>query len=274
MIERDRDPDELQKGEMPFLDHLEELRWRLIKSMIAIAVGVGLGYAVVTNYDVIAFLTRPIDPYLPAGKKLLFTHPMEPFMITLKLALVAGVVFAVPIVLYQAWAFLRPALYRRERRVVVPIGLAAVAMFLIGAAAGFFIVTPLAIKMIWGFQTGSLAPMITAEEYFGFTFAVIVSFGAVFELPLIALGLIYLRILTSAFLRRHRRTFIVVNSIASAILTPGDLVVMTLIVMIPVQLFYELAVVMALIMERRRARAEQQKEADGDPAGVAAAGGA
>ena len=272
MTARDRDPDELDRGEMPFLDHLEELRWRLIKCLIAIAVGVGLGYFLATTYDIVALLKRPIDPYLPAGKKLLFTHPMEPFMITLKLALAAGVVFAVPIVLWQVWAFLRPALYRRERRVVVPIGVAAVAMFLIGASAGFFIVTPLAIKMIWGFQTGSLAPMITAEEYFGFVTAVILSFGVVFELPLVALGLIYLRILTSAFLRRHRRTFIVVNSIASAILTPGDLVVMTLIVMIPVQLFYELAVVMALIMERRRARTEQQEAAEAE--GVPATGGA
>jgi sec-independent protein translocase protein TatC len=273
VTERDRDPDELKKGEMPFLDHLEELRWRLIKSLVAIAVGVGAGYALVTNVDVIAFLKRPIDPYLPEGKKLLFTHPMEPFMLTLKLALVVGVVVAVPIVLWQVWGFLRPALYRRERRVVMPLGVAAVGMFLLGAASAFYIVMPLAIKMLWGFQTGSLAPMITAEEYFGFATAVILSFGVVFELPLLALLLIYLRILSSAFLRRHRRTFIVVNAIASAVLTPGDLVVMTLIVMIPVQLFYELAVVMALIMERRRAQAEAQQAA-GDPEGVPAAGGA
>ena len=271
--QRDRDPDELQRGEMPFLDHLEELRWRLIKALVAIAVGVAGGYALVTNVDLIAFLKRPIDPYLPAGKKLLFTHPMEPFMLTLKLALVVGVVIAVPIVLWQVWGFLRPALYRRERRVVLPLGLAGVGMFLLGAASAFYIVLPLAIKMLWGFQTGSLAPMITAEEYFGFATAVIVSFGVVFELPLLALLLIYLRILTAAFLKRHRRTFIVVNAIASAVLTPGDLVVMTLIVMIPVQLFYELAVVMAMIMERRRARSERQ-EAAGEAAGVPAAGGA
>jgi sec-independent protein translocase protein TatC len=267
-----RDPDELGRGEMPFLDHLEELRWRLIKSLLAIALGVAGGYALVTNFDVIAFLKRPIDPYLPAGKKLLFTHPMEPFMLTLKLALAAGVVIAIPVVLWQVWGFLRPALYRRERRVVLPLGMAGVGMFVLGAAAAFYIVLPLAIKMLWGFQTGSLAPMITAEEYFGFATAVILSFGFVFELPLLALLLIYLRILSSAFLKKHRRTFLIVNAIASAVLTPGDLVVMTLIVMVPVQLFYELAVVMALIMERRRARAEEQQAAD--PSGVPAAGGA
>lgn len=274
MTQRSRDPDEVERGEMPFLDHLEELRWRLIKSLLAIGVGVAAGYWLVTNYDVIAFLKQPIDPYLPAGRKvLLFTHPMEPFMLTLKLALAVGVVVAVPIVLWQVWGFLRPALYRRERRVVLPIAFAGVGMFVLGAACAFYIVMPLAIKMIWGFQTGSLAPMITAEDYFGFATAVILSFGAVFELPLLALLLIYLRILTSAFLRRHRRTFIVINAIASAVLTPGDLVVMTLIVMVPVQLFYELAVVMALILERRRA-ASEPVDAGADPAGAPAAGGA
>ncbi|MFI5279637.1 MAG: twin-arginine translocase subunit TatC [Gemmatimonadales bacterium] len=271
MTEPEKEEGELRRGEMPFLDHLEELRWRLIKSLIAIAVGIGGGYALVTNVDLIAFLKRPIDPYLPEGKKLLFTHPMEPFMLTLKLALVVGVVVAVPVVLWQVWGFLRPALYRRERRVVLPLGMAAVGMFLLGAASAFYIVMPLAIKMLWGFQTGSLAPMITAEEYFGFATAVILSFGVVFELPLLALLLIYLRILSAAFLNKHRRTFIVVNAIASAVLTPGDLVVMTLIVMIPVQLFYELAVVMALIMERRRAKADAERAA-ADPEGVPAAG--
>jgi sec-independent protein translocase protein TatC len=270
MTGRHRDPDELARGEMPFLDHLEELRWRLVKSLVAIAVGIAAGYGVVTNFDVIAILKRPIDPYLPAGKKLLFTHPMEPFMITLKLALAVGVLLAVPVVLWQLWGFLRPALYRRERRVVLPIGFAAVVMFAIGAACAFFIVMPLAIKMIWGFQTQSLAPMITAEQYFGFATAVILSFGAVFEIPLVMLLLIYLRIVSAAFLTRHRRMFILVNAIASAVLTPGDLVVMTLIVMIPVQLFYELSVVMALIMERRRAAAD--RAAAGEVEGAPAAG--
>jgi sec-independent protein translocase protein TatC len=275
MSARSHDPDERERGEMPFLDHLEELRWRLVKSLIAIAVGVGIGYAVVTNYDVIAILKQPIDPYLPAGKKLLFTHPMEPFMITLKLALAVGVVVAVPVVLWQLWGFLRPALYRRERRVVLPIAFAAVGMFVAGAACAFYLVMPLAIKMIWGFQTASLAPMITAEEYFGFATAVILSFGAVFEIPLVMLALIYMRIISAAFLRRHRRMFIMINAIGSAVLTPGDLVVMTLIVMIPVQLFYELSVVMALIIERRRAaqdRAAEAAQARAEVEGVPAAG--
>ena len=255
-------PETRARGEMPFLDHLEELRWRLIKSLIGVGLGVAAGYAIVTNYEVVRFLKQPIDPYLPVGHKvLLFTHPMEPFTITLTLSLVFGVMLAIPIVLWQVWAFLRPAFHQKERKVVIPLGFAAVLMFVLGAACAFYLVMPLAIKMIWGFQTTSLAPMITAEDYFGFLTAVVLSFGAIFEIPLVMLGLIYLRIVSAAFLRRHRRTFIIINAVASAVLTPGDLVVMTLIVMIPVQLFYELSVVMALILERRRAAAERAREA-------------
>jgi sec-independent protein translocase protein TatC len=254
-------PKEDERGEMPFLDHLEELRWRILKSLIALVVGVGVGYFASTHVDLIAFLKRPIDPLLPGGKQLLFTSPLEPFIIVLKLALAIGLVLALPVVLYQVWAFLRPALYRRERRVVLPIVFSGVGLFVVGAAVGFYLVLPLALPVLLGFATRSLAPMITADTYFNLTLTVVLLFGVVFEVPLLMFGLIYLGIVSSAFLRRHHRTFIMINAVASAILTPGDLIVMTLLAMIPVQLFYELSIVMALIMERRRARRAQEPTA-------------
>lgn len=255
---------------MPFLDHLEELRWRLIKSLVAIMVGVGGGYALVTNYDVVAFLKRPINPYLPAGQKLLFISPLEPFVIALKLSLAIGAVVALPVILYQAWAFLRPALYHKERRVVLPALFASVALFVVGAAIGFFLVLPLAFKVLLGFSTQSMQQMITADAYFGLTLAVVLVFGAVFEMPLLMFLLVYMRILSSAFLRRHHRTFIMVNAVASAVLTPGDLIIMTLIVMVPIQLFYELGILMAIVLERRRARTESA--VSDEPPGIPAAG--
>jgi len=264
---------ELARGEMPFLDHLEELRWRLIKCLVALMVGIGIGYGLVTHVDVIAFLKQPIDPYLPDAHKLLFTSPMEPFGIALKLAVSIGVVIALPVILFQVWSFLRPALYRRERRVVLPIVFSGAFLFLGGAAIGFYVVMPLAIPVLLGFATQSLQPMITAETYFSLTLAVVLAFGAVFEIPLIMYGLIQMRILSAAFLKKHRRNFILVNGIASAVLTPGDLIVLTLIVMIPVQLFYELSILMAVAVERRRRREEAaERDAADDAAGVAAAG--
>src|SRR5687768_16100083 len=107
-------------AEMPFLDHLEELRWRLIWSLVALAVGVGAGLAIVLRFDVIALLARPLAPILE-GQTLVYTHPADPFGIVMKAALAIGLVLALPVILYQIWAFLSPALYENERRVAIPI---------------------------------------------------------------------------------------------------------------------------------------------------------
>jgi sec-independent protein translocase protein TatC len=244
-------------GEMPFLDHLEELRWRIIKALSALLVGCIVGYVVVRTWDVVALLKRPIDPYLPAGQGLIVSSPMDPFVIALKLAVAIGLVIALPVLLFQVWAFLRPALYANERRVVLPTVGAGALLFLAGAVVGFRFVLPLALEVLGGFATASMQQLITAQAYFGFALTVVLAFGAVFEVPLVMFVLIYLRIVTAAFLRRHRRTFVIVNAVGSAILTPGDLIIMTAIVMVPLQLFYELSILMAVLMERRRARAER-----------------
>ncbi len=262
------------RGEMPFLDHLEELRWRLIKSLLSIVAGIGIGYGLVTHYDFIAFLKQPINKFLPEGQKLLFTSLMDPFILQLKLAIAIGCVLALPVILYQVWAFLRPALYHRERRIVMPMTVSAILLFVIGAALGFYVVMPLAIPVLLSFSTASLQPLLTASEYFSLTLAIVLVFGAVFEVPLIMFLLIYMRLISSAFLKKHHRVFIMINAVASALLTPGDLVVMTLIAMIPIQVFYELSIVMAIVMEKRRARKDKEA-ADADTvSGVPAAGSA
>lgn len=253
---------------MPFLDHLEELRWRLLKAVIAIVIGVVAGYLFLRRVDVISFLKGPIDPYLPEGQRLMFTSPLDPFMLTLKLAFVIGLLVASPVIIWQVWRFLRPALYDKERRVVVPAAFIGILLFLAGAASAFYLVLPMALKVLDGFQTESLQGFITAREYFGLATTIVLSFGAVFELPLVLVLLVYLRIVSAAFLKKHRRTFVILNVIASSILTPGDIVVMTAVVMVPVQLFYELSIVLAMIVERRRARAEA---AEGEPEPAAGA---
>ena len=107
------------RGEMPFLDHLEELRWRILWSLLAVIAGSVLGFFLVQQFDVLGLLKRPITPFLP-GDKLFITRPTDAFMITLKLAIFVGVVFAAPFVIYQVWRFLAPALYEEERRVGPP----------------------------------------------------------------------------------------------------------------------------------------------------------
>jgi sec-independent protein translocase protein TatC len=251
---------------MPFLDHLEELRWRLIWSLLALTIAFVVGFVLVDRLDVMGLLMRPIAPRL-AGGKLFFTSPIEPFMITLKLAFFVGVVLASPVIIWQLWRFLSPALYAKERRVVLPVSLAAVALFLAGVAMAYFLILPTAIRVLFGFQSQSLQPIVTAKEYFGFAAQVVIAFGAIFELPLVLLLLVYLRVITAGFLSRNRRFAIAGNAFLSMLLAPPDLISMTL-MMVPVQLLYEVTVVIARIMERRRARAEAAAET------VAAASGA
>ncbi len=252
---------------MPFLDHLEELRWRLIWSLLAITVGFVIGFVVVDAFNVLGLLMRPIAPHLPAGR-LYFTSPIEPFMLTLKLAFYFGLVLASPVIVFQVWRFLSPALYDRERRVVLPVAIAAVALFLAGVMLAYFLVLPTAIKVLLGFQSQSLQPIVTAKEYFGFALQVVIAFGAIFEIPLVLLILVYLEVISAGFLARNRRIAIAGNAFLSMLLSPPDLVSMTL-MMIPVQLLFEITVVIARLMERRRARRVASAGAE-----VTAAGGA
>src|SRR5438093_35874 len=152
---------------MPFLDHLEELRWRILYSLLALVVGTLIGWVVVERVDIIGLLTRPIAPLIPGGK-LRVTSPTEPFFITLKFAFVLGLLIASPFVGYHAWAFLVPALYPRERRLIVPALSAGVVLFLAGATAAYLWLLPRALALLLGIQRGVFDPLITADKYFGF----------------------------------------------------------------------------------------------------------
>ena len=243
-----------ERGEMPFLDHLEEMRWRLIWSLLALTIGFVVGFVIVDQLDVLGLLMRPIAPEL-AGGKLYFTSPIEPFMITLKLAFFVGVVLASPVIIWQGWKFLSPALYAKERRIVLPVSIAAVLLFLAGVAMAYLLILPTAIRVLFSFQSHSLQPIVTAREYFGFAAQVVIAFGAIFEIPLVLLILVYLRVISAGFLSRNRRFAIAGNAFLAMVLAPPDLVSMTL-MMVPVQLLYEITVVVARVMERRRAHEE------------------
>jgi sec-independent protein translocase protein TatC len=246
---------DVDRSEMPFLDHLEELRWRIIWSLIAVTVGIGVAMAVLLNVDVIGWLERPILPYL-GGHHLVYTHPGDPFQIILEAAAGLGLLLALPVVLYQLWAFIAPALYRHERSVALGVTAAAVFLFVSGAALGYFVVLPLAIPWLMGFGGSSLEPMITAGDYFGFVFSLVLAFGVAFELPVVILGLAALGIVTPEFLNRYRRHAIVAAVIIGAFLTPGDLVWTTVAMTVPLYLLYELSIVLSYGVRRRRLRRE------------------
>jgi sec-independent protein translocase protein TatC len=240
---------------MPFLDHLEELRWRIIWSLVALTTGVGLAMIVLLNVDVIGWLERPILPYLNKHH-LVFTHPGDPFQIILQASAGLGLLLALPVILYQLWSFVAPALYRHERSVALGVTGGAVLLFVSGASLGYFVVLPLAIPWLMGFGGSSLEPMITAGDYFGFVFSLVLAFGVAFELPVVILGLAALGIVTPEFLNRYRRHAIVGAVIIGAFLTPGDLVWTTIAMAVPLYLLYELSIVLSYGIRRRRLRRE------------------
>ena len=249
------------RAEMPFLDHLEELRWRILWSLLAIVLATVAGWVIVERVDVIGLLIQPIKPLLPDGK-LKFTHPTEPFFITLKFAFVLGLVLSSPVVIYQAWAFLAPALYPREKRLIVPALSAGVVLFLGGATVAYLWVLPRALRVLFGFQQSVFDPIITAEGYFGFAAQIMIGFGVVTELPLVVVILAALGLVTPQLLARNRRYAIALSAVAAALLTPPDAVSM-LIMMVPLLLLYEVSIVCAWVVTKRRARRERAASAAG-----------
>src|SRR5687767_12905375 len=175
-------------AEMPFLDHLEELRIRLLWSLGAVTVGVIVAFFLISKIDVIALLERPILPFI-SGRKLIYTHPGDPFGIVMKTAFILGLMLALPMILYQVWAFLSPALYRHEKRIAIPVFISATLLFMVGVGLSYFVVLPLSLRFLLSFQAGALEPMISASEYFGFAISMSLAFGAVFELPILVLAL-------------------------------------------------------------------------------------
>ncbi len=238
---------------MPFLDHLEELRWRILKSLLAVLLASVIGWVIVEYVDVIGLLMRPIIPLLPDGK-LKFTSPTEPFLITLKLAFVLGLLLASPVVIYQAWAFLAPALYDREKRLIMPALSVGVLLFLTGAGVAYQWVLPHVLSMLFSFQQQAFAPIITAGEYFGFAARFMIAIGLAMELPLVIVIFTALGLVTPQFLGRNRRYAVAVAAVAAALLAPPDAVSM-LVGILLLLLLYEVSIWCAWIVTRRRARA-------------------
>lgn len=252
-------PDATQK-EMPFLDHLEELRWRLMWILGAVVVGVLIAFVLVMKYDVISVLSRPILPYL-SGRKLVYTHPGDTFSIAMTASFAIGTIFALPVILYQLWAFLAPALYEHEKKVAVPVVIGAAALFLAGVSLSFFVVLPFTLKFLMGFQAASLEPMITASEYFSFAISMSLAFGAVFELPIAILGLTALGIVTPKMLVTFRRHALVLSVVVAAFITPGADIVSLVALSVPLYFLYELSVLLSTMVVRRRNRKAAEEAA-------------
>src|SRR3954471_24189069 len=236
-------------GEMPFLDHLEELRQRILRSLGAVVVGFAVGLWVVQQFQLVSLLKRPIAPYLLGGK-LVVTSPTEPVMIVFKLGFMVGLVLASPVILWQVWAFLAPALYAREKRALVPSLFVGLALFLTGMVLAYLFVVPQALRVLFSFQTEAIAPFITYDAYFGFVLQVTLALGLSFELPLVIIILSWLGVVGPPELNRFRRYAVVLAFIAGAILSPGTDLLSMVMMTVPLLLLYEVGFAGSVLVQR------------------------
>lgn len=249
------------QAEMPFLEHLEELRWRIMWSLLALAICVVVSFVILLRYDAIRILALPILPYVP-DQHLITTHPAGAFKIVMSAALALGAIFASPVIIYQVWAFLSPALHKHEKKVVIPVLIFGAFLFLAGVALAFFGLIPLTLRFLLGVQSTVITPMISANEYFGFAIGFSLVMGAVFEMPIVVLALTALGIVTPAMLTRYRRHAIVICLVASAFITPGQDPLTLAAVFLPLVGLYEVSIICSHFVYRRRQRREAERDAE------------
>ncbi len=226
----------------PFLEHLEELRRRLIVCIIA----VGFGFVISYFFSERAFLIliKPLKEALPEDSFLIFTNLPEMFVTYLKISLIMGIMFASPVIFYEMWKFVAPGLYQNEKRFLFPFVLSSTVLFIGGAIFGYFVVFPFGFKFFLGFANKYVKALPSVKQYFSFAIKLLIAFGIVFELPVLTYFLTKIGILTPNFLKKNRKYAIVLIFTAAAIFTPPD--VMTQIIMaLPLLFLYEISIIIS-----------------------------
>jgi len=236
------------EAEQSLTDHLSELRKRLIYAILAVAIGMGVSW--IFSEEIMSFVRRPILPYLPEGG-LIFTGVMDKFMAHVKVALVGGVILSCPIWLMQIWKFVSPGLYESERKYAGAfIGVGSL-LFLTGISFVYFFVYPMAFDFLMSFGGPGDKPMISISEYLSFFTTTTLLFGLAFELPLVLVIMALVGLIDAQFLKKNRRYAIVVLALASALLTPPDIISMTM-MMIPLLFLYESAIWAIVFLVKKR----------------------
>ena len=218
--------------EQPLRDHLQEFRKRLIICLVVVAIAALACY----NYvdDIIALLSGP------AGK-LYFMNPSEVFFTYMEIALYAGILFTLPVLLYEVWAFVAPALWPEERRAVLVILPTAVILFYVGLIFAYYLVVPAAVTFFMGFATQTLQPMFSLESYLSFILALTLPFGFIFELPLIVVFLAKIGLVTGDFLKGKRKILIVIAFIFAAVVSPTTDIFTQTMIAVPLIVLYEIS---------------------------------
>jgi sec-independent protein translocase protein TatC len=246
---RDREPDE-ELLRMGFFEHLEELRRRLIWSILAIAVAfVG---AWTYSPTLFRWIQRPIEPFLPKGTHLAFTTMPEPFILYFRVALYGGIILASPFLVWQVWLFITPALYRRERRYAIPFLFATLLFFLAGCAFGYLVAFPRVCQFLIGMGTSTgFMPVITINEYLSIASKTIFGLGLCFELPILVFFLARLGLVTEKFLLAKFKYAVLVIFIIAAVITPTPDMMTQCVFAVPMIALYLLGIAIAWAFRKR-----------------------
>jgi len=242
MSDPQNDPkDELAGTEQPFVQHLMELRDRLIKSILAIGVAaivLALYPGPSAMYDLMA---APLVATLPQGATLIATNVVSPFVVPIKILFMAAFMLALPVVLYQVWAFVAPGLYSHEKKLVLPLVISSTVLFFMGVAFCYFFVFGQVFKFIQGFAPKSITAAPDIEAYLSFVLTMFLAFGLAFEVPIVVVVLARMGVVSIEKLKAFRSYFVVLAFIIAAVVTPPD-VVSQLALAVPMCLLYELGI--------------------------------
>ncbi len=255
----------MSEEKLPFTEHLKELRKRFIICAIAIGVGFLVSYGFAER--ILEILCRPWLNALPKGQqiKLIATAPHEVFFTNMKVAFLAGIMLAVPVILYQLWCFIAPGLYEKERRAVLPVVFFSSFFFIGGALFGYFAVFPYGFQFFASFTTDYITLMPTTREFLSFTTRMLFGFGVVFELPIFAYFLGRLGLITAKLLRRIRKGAIVAIFIIAAAITPSPDVFSQLMMAGPLLILYEASVWIVHFCEKKKTAEEETDEEEPAP---------
>ena len=247
--------DELAGTEQPFVSHLIELRDRLVRALIAVAVAFALLCLWPGPAGLYDLLAAPLIANLPKGATLIATNVISPFIVPLKITLLAAFLLALPVVLYQVWAFVAPGLYSHEKRLMLPLVISSTLLFASGVAFCYFFVFGQVFRFIQSFAPKSITAAPDIEAYLSFVLTMFIAFGATFEVPVAVVVAARMGVVTIAQLRAWRGYFVVGAFIVAAVITPPD-VVSQLSLAIPMCLLYELGIWAAQIFIRKTAAPE------------------
>jgi sec-independent protein translocase protein TatC len=244
------DQDDSSEGKMSFLEHLEELRKRIINACLGIAVGIGLSFFYIQQiYD---FLTAPAVATLPEGSRLIYTQPTEAFSLYIQISLISGAALAAPWIMYQVWRFIAPGLYANEKRFVVPFVLFSTLGLAGGGAFNHYVAYPFIMTYFASFNTPRLVYMPQLSYVFGLYVKMLLGLAAIFQMPTIVFFLARMGVVTAGFLLRHTKYAVLIIFILAAVISPGTDVVSQCLMAGPMLGLYGLSILVAWGFAKKR----------------------